>query len=267
MINAYVKSQELKLTYGQIVADSVNYIEFSAYFLTADWNTLDKFAHFQKGDTRIDIPLIADKISAEWGLNLDSGTWNVWLHGAEVVNGVLVTRITTDVKQINVKASGVSGELLPIQPPELAEVLQAQIGDLEKLETVAKANLVEAINEAAKTGNDDSEQNHDNLTGRDLSDQHPMSAITGLLTALDDIEQGLGADIDALADSLDATEQVLSAEIADKQPKGDYVTRQDIVDEAIEGSDNAITSGAVYRLLGNSEQLVDEIYEIVGGVT
>ena len=40
-----------------------------------------------------------------------------------------------------------------------------------------------------------------------------------------------------------------------------------IDDDAIEGSINAISSGAVYRLLGNSEQLIAEIYEIVGGIT
>lgn len=43
------------------------------------------------------------------------------------------------------------------------------------------------------------ELNHDLLTGRDLSDQHPISAITGLQTALDRAdtyihEQGVASD-------------------------------------------------------------------------
>lgn len=267
MINAYVKGQSLKLTYGQLVADSVNYIELAAYFLTDEWNRLDKYVHFQKGETRIDIPLVNDRVSAEWGLNLDAGTWEVWLHGSEIVNGTfLVTRITTEPQRVMVAASGSGGMILPIQPPELAETMLAHIGDLSELTTTAKDSLVNAINEVAEMSSD-GVVSHADLTDRDLADQHPTSAITGLDAALAEMEQSFNAGLDALSGSLESTEIALGAEIDEKQPKGDYLTADDVTGEATEGSEKPISSGAVYTLIGGANELIVEIRTIVGSTT
>lgn len=283
MINAYVKGQALKLSHGKIVADSVNYLEFFAQFLTADWDGLQKYVHFQKGERRIDFPLENNHVAKQMGINLDVGTWSIWIHGSEIVDDRLVTRITTEIQTLIVEASGstdINGELLPITPPELAEILQAKIGNLDELITDSKSNLVEAVNEVAShEGGGGGTQDHSMLVNRNLPDQHPMSSITGLSAALAEMEQGFDADIDALADVLEATELALSAEIEDKQPKGDYLTLETLPDattetagvvkldnDAVEGSTNAITSGAVYRLLGNANQLADEIFYKLGVV-
>lgn len=141
----------------------------------------------------------------------------------------------------------------------IALVLEC-IGELSSLTTSNKTSLVAAINEiSTKSG----VVNHSDLEGRNLPNQHSISAINGLEDALGVLSKG----DNEIKSELNTTKAMLQKDIADKQPKGDYLTKDDVVDEAIDGSNNAITSGAVYRLLVNSEQLVDEIYEIVGGVS
>lgn len=86
----------------------------------------------------------------------------------------------------------------PTEQHTIAE-LQAQIGDLNALETENKENLVGAVNEIHNNGGGGGTRDHSKLTNRDAADQHPMNAITGLETAL----QG-------------------------KQPKGDYLTSDSV---------------------------------------
>lgn len=62
--------------------------------------------------------------------------------------------------------------------------IEAMIGSLDDLTTESKNNLVAAINEAAQTGGGGT-SDHSQLTNRDTANQHPITAITGLQTALD----------------------------------------------------------------------------------
>lgn len=84
----------------------------------------------------------------------------------------------------------------PTEQHTIAE-LQAQIGDLKTLETDNKESLVGAVNEIYSNGGGGGTRDHSKLTNRDIADQHPMNAITGLETALEG-----------------------------KQPKGDYLTSE-----------------------------------------
>lgn len=82
-----------------------------------------------------------------------------------------------------------SGGIPPVPPtPDLYQKLvnnfDDKIGDLSDLVTDNKNNLVEAINEAATTGGGGT-GDHTKLKNRDAKDQHPMSAIVGLVSALE----------------------------------------------------------------------------------
>lgn len=67
-------------------------------------------------------------------------------------------------------------------PPSKAEQLQAQIGDLSQLQTVAKNNLVDAINEAAKTGGTGSGSGENSSGGNSADSGQNPSQSGGLST-------------------------------------------------------------------------------------
>lgn len=94
--------------------------------------------------------------------------------------------------------------------------IQAEIGNLEDLETGDKSNLVAAINEVAQSGGGGTSgtSDHTKLKNRDAADQHPMSAITGLTDAL-----------------------------AEKQPTGNYLTQDDLQDATDKALAQAKASG------------------------
>lgn len=117
-----------------------------------------------------------------------------------IANGSIAKSATWETVVLN----SLTGQT-PSEPPEEPAMswftaIQGQIGDLEKLETESKDNLVDAINEAVQSGGGSGgTSDHRQLTNRDANNQHPMSAITGLQSAL-----------------------------AGKQPVGDYAMRRDI---------------------------------------
>lgn len=94
--------------------------------------------------------------------------------------------------------------------------IQAEIGNLEDLETGDKSNLVAAINEVAQSGGGGTggTSDHTKLQNRDAEDQHPMSAITGLTNAL-----------------------------AGKQPAGNYLAQDDLQDATDKALAKAKASG------------------------
>lgn len=126
-----------------------------------------------------------------------------------IVDAVLVKSQTWDT----MIARSLTGAGTVDPPSEPAKTwfskIQAEIGNLEDLETDDKSNLVAAINEVAQSGGGGTggTSDHTKLQCRDAADQHPMSAITGLTDAL-----------------------------AGKQPTGNYLTQdnlQDATDKAL----------------------------------
>lgn len=219
MIELVIKGQDLYISNPVIAADTIDYLEAAATF-SDDWNGASKFAHFQQGDKSYIIQLTDDKIRQEDHLNLGSGKWSVFLHG----NTLDGKRITTVVKEIEVKPTGaLNGEPLPEMPLPVAEQIAAiaqsvrDDADAGKFDgaglditgaTVGQVAVVKAVDENGKptewepgdmTGGGGGTTDHRKLTNRNLPDQHPMSAITGLETALEG-----------------------------KQPKGDYLTSKSV---------------------------------------
>ena len=152
MITVFIKSQAIDVSETVIVAESYNYLKAQFLFTTSDWNGLKKTAYFTQGETSHSIDL--DENNIAYPIHLGSGMWSVCVVGKEYKNGELVERITTDSAEITVKPFKV-GKDTPF--PEIlateAERIEAKIGDLSKLETKNKSDLVGAINEAnSKTG-------------------------------------------------------------------------------------------------------------------
>lgn len=128
-----VMGQALVASAPLIVSDTINYLTARFHFKSPDWKGLTKWAHFKQGDTVHDVQLVDDGIPAEAGLNLPAGRWEVYLHGNEVEDGQVMTRITTNSAEIQVQQSGVlDGEPLPITPPSFGEQLEARVQALEE---------------------------------------------------------------------------------------------------------------------------------------
>lgn len=147
MIIGHVRGQELKLDRTTIAADSIKYLEAEFHFAGRGWDGYVKTAYFINGTSKFALALADDRITADMGLNLTAGEWEVKLSG--VKGG---SRITTTTEHVYVREFGSTDGTLPDVTATQAEQIQAQIGDLANLTTEDKTNLVAAINEAAKSG-------------------------------------------------------------------------------------------------------------------
>lgn len=147
MLTGYIRGQELRISTPEIAADSIKYLEAEFHFAGRDWDGYVKTAYFINGASKFALVLADDRITADMGLNLTAGEWEVKLSG---VKGD--SRITTTTEHIYVREFGGTEGTLPDVTPTQAEQLLAKIGDMSALETEAKDSLVAAINEAAKSG-------------------------------------------------------------------------------------------------------------------
>lgn len=125
MITGRIQNQTLRISQDSLVAGTINYL--SAQFEFSDeWNGLIKWAHFSKMGENYDVRLSNDGITAGDNLNLSAGTWAIYIHGDLLENDTVTQRITTDVKTIVVKSTGIlDGEPLPISPPSVGEQILA----------------------------------------------------------------------------------------------------------------------------------------------
>lgn len=147
MIIGHVRGQELKLDRTTIAAGSIKYLEAEFHFAGRDWDGYTKTAYFINGTSKFTLVLADDRITADMGLNLTAGEWEVKLSG--VKGG---SRITTTTEHVYVREFGSTDGTLPDVTATQAEQILAKIGDLSNLTTEDKTNLVAAINEAAKSG-------------------------------------------------------------------------------------------------------------------
>lgn len=147
MLTGYIRGQELRISTPEIAADSIKYLEAEFHFAGRDWDGYVKTAYFINGTSKFALALADDRITADMGLNLTAGEWEVKLSG--VKGG---SRITTTTEHIFVREFGSTDGTLPDVTATQAEQILAKIGDLSDLTTEDKTNLVAAINEAAKSG-------------------------------------------------------------------------------------------------------------------
>lgn len=132
MIFGSITGQRLMLRDGHIAADTIDYLT-ARFNFNADWNGLEKWAHFAQGDVVYDIRLTDDGIRKEDHLNLSAGVWKVYLHGNEYRNGEVRERITTQVVNLRVEPTGtLDGEPFPEMPASVTEQILARLDDLEQ---------------------------------------------------------------------------------------------------------------------------------------
>lgn len=132
MIFGSITGQRLMLRDGHIAADTIDYLT-ARFNFNADWNGLEKWAHFAQGDVVYDIRLTDDGIRKEDHLNLSAGVWKVYLHGNEFRNGEVRERITTCVVNLKVEPTGtLDGEPFPDMPASVTEQILARLDDLEQ---------------------------------------------------------------------------------------------------------------------------------------
>ena len=159
MITFFIRGQTLTVSSPTVAADSVNYLTARFLFQTADWDGLDKVAHFRCGELYAEIGLADDEITAGRGLNLTAGEWTVSVTGHRTEGGELVQRITTETVTLTVVPSGIGegGEPLPdlasYGEQVLAEVqgIRAEV-DEQLADQNAAVNERLAENEAAVAG-------------------------------------------------------------------------------------------------------------------
>lgn len=133
MITGFVQGQVLRLSAPVVAADTLDYLTAQFVFRSADWNGMEKWAHFAKGGTVYDIPLTEDKIRREDHLNLGAGEWKVYVHGNRFAGGTVVERITTAEDVLRVVPTGaLNGEPFPEMPASVTEQILARLEDVEQ---------------------------------------------------------------------------------------------------------------------------------------
>lgn len=147
MLTGYIRGQKLRISTPEIAADSIKYLEAEFHFAGRDWDGYVKTAYFINSTSKFALVLADDRITADMGLNLTAGEWEVKLSG--VKGG---SRITTTTEHIYVREFGSTDGTLPDVTATEAEQILAKIGELSDLTTEDKTNIVAAINEAAKSG-------------------------------------------------------------------------------------------------------------------
>ncbi len=122
MMEFYVSGQSLKIFTPLIAADSLNYLTARVHFSGGDWQGASKWLHFRRkmaGQPELvyDIQLDEnDGISADKGLNLSLGQWEIYLSGTAEDK-----RLTTLPVIVTVRESGLIDAPLHELPLSVAE--------------------------------------------------------------------------------------------------------------------------------------------------
>lgn len=119
MIDLHIIGQTIRHSSPNIAADSYNYIEVQCWFAGTEWNNLSKWLHIKQGDTEYTLELDENnRVTAEAGVNLSTGEWEIFLTGSTEIS-----RITTIPIIINVYQSGLINAPLGELPMTVAEQL------------------------------------------------------------------------------------------------------------------------------------------------
>lgn len=146
MLTGIIRGQRLMLRTPIVVADSINYLT-AKFAFDADWKGRVITAYFVCGDKTITAELTSGEITAEQGINLTAGRWELKLSGIKADSRVTAGPVWFDVLPFG----AADGELPDISLTQYEQLL-AKIGDMDELTTADKNTLVAAINEAAQSG-------------------------------------------------------------------------------------------------------------------
>lgn len=159
---------------------------FSVFFNLEceDWSGLTKRAVFRAGGVTREVLLDVTHIcEIPWEvLEKPNVKLEIGVYGTDETGVVLPT---VWVSAGNIKQGTEQSKKAQNPTPDVWEQLTGMIGNLESLETEAKDNIVNAVNEVKDSADAAMEEAkrpiaHKDTTGRDQPEQHPISAITGL---------------------------------------------------------------------------------------
>ena len=145
MLTGIIRGQRLMLRTPIVVADSINYLT-AKFAFDADWKGRVITAYFVCGDKTITAELASGEITAEQGINLTAGRWELKLSGIKADS-----RVTTGPVWFDVLPFGAADGELPDISLTQYEQLLAKIGNMDELTTADKNTLVAAINAGAGT--------------------------------------------------------------------------------------------------------------------
>ena len=175
IIDFYIRNQKLSKTGPKIVADSINYVDCSFTFRTDDWDGIDKWVVFKKGEESYRVNLEENSIPKEAGLNLGEGIWNVSLFGE---NSEGTKRITTNSVTVEVAKSAIpEGGALPVIALSEAEQISAKAQRALDLanEVFLKAENGDFNGEPGPQGPKGEKGTDGNVLFSDLSDEQKAS--------------------------------------------------------------------------------------------
>ncbi len=173
-------------------------IKFS---FSSEWVGLSKTAVFTNGDTTIDVLNVADEITIPHEVLAISGKkLKVGVYGYTVGdNGnieIAIPTVYADLGKV-VKGADPSGDESTEPSLPVWAQIQSDVSDLGTRVTELEQH----------GGGGEGTSDHTQLTNRDAANQHPITAITGLQTALDGKQPSgdyaTSGELDALADIVD----------------------------------------------------------------
>lgn len=167
---------------AMLVAGTVN-VYTARFAFDEAWDGLQRTAVFSgDGITREQL-LEDDACTVPWEVLVAGNRLRVGVYGTKADGTRLPTIWTERRLYINPGAGPTQEAADP--SPTLVEQLLGRMGDLAALKTEDKSSLVAAVNEVQETGGGGGTSDHSKLKNRDAAGQHPMSAITGLVQALE----------------------------------------------------------------------------------
>lgn len=96
MLTGIIRGQRLMLRTPIVVADSINYLT-AKFAFDADWKGRVITAYFVCGDKTITAELASGEITAEQGINLTAGRWELKLSGIKADSRVTAGPVWFDV--------------------------------------------------------------------------------------------------------------------------------------------------------------------------
>ena len=192
-----ITGQRIELTEPVMLVAGTVHIYTAAFVFDSAWDGYTKTAVFRSGDVEREQLLTDDACTVPWEVLLPGAYLKVGVYGT--MDGSRLPTIWTERTQYINSGAGPTEEAAK-PSPTLVEQLTAKVGNLDALKTEDKSSVVAAINEVWDSGGGGTgggTTDHSKLINRDKADQHPMSAIAGLVEALDG-----------------------------KQPAGDYLTQE-----------------------------------------
>lgn len=191
-----VTGQRIEVAGADILVSGTIDIYTARFTFDSAWDGYTKTAVFAGYDIQREQLLTDDACTVPWEV-LTAGKYvKVGVYGTN--GGSRLPTIWTDGLLVSPGAGPTEEAAEP--SPTLVEQLTAKVGNLDALKTEDKSSLVAAVNEIWDSGGGGAgggTTDHSKLINRDKADQHPMSAITGLVEALEG-----------------------------KQPAGDYLTQE-----------------------------------------